>query len=97
MTTLAATAAVSPRPERRRRRRPHLGRFLAHVALICTSLVILLPLLWIFRTSIVSRREAYLIPPNFAAALNLDSWSYILEDQNFTSFFVNSLAVSLPS
>jgi len=97
VTTLTATAGTSPRPVHRRRRRPHLGRLLAHVVLITACLVILLPMLWIARTSIVSRREAYLIPPNFAAALNLDSWSYIFGDQNFTSFFVNSLAVSLGS
>ncbi len=70
---------------------------MAHVALIVASLAILLPLLWIARTSIISRREAYLIPPNFAAPLNLDSWSYILGDQNFIRFFVNSLGIGLGS
>ena len=70
---------------------------MAHLALIGASLVILLPLLWIARTSIISRREAYLIPPNFAAPLNLDSWAYILGDQNFIRFFVNSLGIGLGS
>jgi len=86
-----------PRPAHRRRRRPSLGRLMAHAALITASLVILLPLLWIARTSIVSRREAYLIPPNFGAALNLDSWGYILGDQGFIRFFANSLGIGLGS
>jgi len=57
--------------------------------------VVLLPLLWIARTSIVSRRVAYLIPPDWGATLNLDSWSYIFGDQNFVRFFVNSLGIGL--
>jgi multiple sugar transport system permease protein len=94
MTTLSATA---PRPAPRRRRRVSGSRLAAHVALISASLVILLPMLWILRTSIVSRRDAYLIPPNWAAPLNLDSWSYILGDQGFLRFFANSLGIGLSS
>jgi multiple sugar transport system permease protein len=95
MTTQLTTAGTSPRPVHRRRRLPSLGRILAHGILVLTSLVILLPLLWIARTSIVSRREAYLIPPNFGAALNLDSWAYILGEQGFGRFFANSIGISL--
>lgn len=79
----------------RRRRRVSAGRLAAHAVLISASLVILLPLLWILRTSVVSRRAAYLIPPDFGAAINLDSWSYILGDQSFLRFFVNSLGIGL--
>lgn len=96
MTASAAPASV-PLALAARRRRPRLtaGRLAAHVVLISTSLIILLPLLWIVRTSIVSRRSAYLIPPDFGASLNLDSWAYILADQNFTRFFVNSLGIGI--
>jgi len=95
--SMAATAmqgssgAYSPR----RTRLPSAGRLGAHAVLIATSLVVLLPLLWIARTSIVSRRVAYLIPPDWGATLNLDSWSYIFGDQNFVRFFVNSLGIGL--
>lgn len=94
---MPAVAGSILRPVHHRRRWPSLGRIMAHLALIGASLVILLPLLWIARTSIISRREAYLIPPNFAAPLNLDSWAYILGDQNFIRFFVNSLGIGLGS
>jgi multiple sugar transport system permease protein len=63
--------------------------------LIVSSLVVLLPLLWIARTSIVSRRVAYLIPPDWGATLNLDSWGYIFGDQNFLRFFLNSLGIGV--
>jgi multiple sugar transport system permease protein len=78
-----------------RRRLPSAGRLAAHAVLIASSLVILLPLLWIFRTSIVSRRVAYLIPPDWGATFNLDSWSYIFSDQQFLRFFVNSLGIGV--
>jgi multiple sugar transport system permease protein len=95
VTALPARASSVARPGAHRRRRIPLGRIAAHAVLIVTSLAILLPLLWILRTSIVSRREAYLIPPNFAAAINLDSWAYILGEQNFVKYFVNSLAIGI--
>ncbi len=84
-------AAYTPR----RRRLPSAGRLAAHVVLIATSLVVLLPLLWIARTSIVSRRVAYLIPPDWGAAFNLDSWSYVFGDQGFLRFFLNSLGIGV--
>lgn len=78
-------------------RRASPGRIAAHALLVLSSLAILLPLLWIVRTSIVSRRSAYLIPPDFAAPLSIDSWAYILADQGFIRFFANSIAVGLGS
>lgn len=96
MTALASPTPVAvTRATRRPRRRVSAGRLAAHAALISACLIILLPLLWILRTSIVSRRSAYLIPPDFGAALNLDSWTYILADQNFVRYFVNSLAIGI--
>ncbi len=96
---MTAAAAPTTLPfahgTRRRRRRVSAGRLASHAVLISACLVILLPLLWIARTSLVSRRSAYLIPPDFGAALNLDSWSYILGDQNFIRFFVNSLGIGI--
>jgi multiple sugar transport system permease protein len=96
MTSSAAPVALAARGfTERHRRRPSLSRLAAHAVLISACLAILLPLLWIARTSIVSRRVAYLIPPEWGAPLNLDSWNYILGDQGFVRFFVNSLGIGL--
>jgi multiple sugar transport system permease protein len=86
----ASTAGYRPH-----RRRPSWGRIGAHIVLILATLSILLPLLWILRTSLVSRRVAYLIPPDWTAPPNLDSWTYIFGSQGFMRFFVNSLVISL--
>ena len=93
---MTAGAVAQSRP-RRRRKRIAPTRIAAHLALITGSLAILLPLLWIARTSIVSRRDAYLIPPNWGASINLDSWIYILGDQPFMRYFMNSLGIGLVS
>ena len=82
---------------RRRHRPPSVPRIAAHVVLIAATLSILLPLLWILRTSFVSRRVAYLIPPDWTATPNLDSWVYIFGDQDFLRFFGNSLMIALGS
>ena len=83
----ARTAAARRRAGLRRR----------HLVLIVATLSILLPLLWILRTSLVSRRVAYLIPPDWLAMPNLDSWDYIFGDQDFLRFFGNSLVIALGS
>jgi multiple sugar transport system permease protein len=88
-----AVACGSQAPRRRLRVSP--GRLAAHGVLIVATLAILLPLLWILRTSLVSRRVAYLIPPDWSATPNLDSWNYILGDQDFMRFFGNSLFIAL--
>jgi multiple sugar transport system permease protein len=80
-----------------RPRRPTVGRLAAHVALILATLAILLPLLWITRTAFVSRRVAYLIPPDWTATPNFDSWEYVFVDQNFLAFFMNSLFIGIGS
>jgi multiple sugar transport system permease protein len=93
--SVAPNAVAVSRSVVRRRRRFSAGRLAAHAVLIATTLTILLPLLWIARTSIVSRRVAYLIPPDWGAPFNLDSWAYIFGDLNFIRFFVNSLAIGV--
>jgi multiple sugar transport system permease protein len=93
---LAASGTVRiARPNRPRR--PTVGRLAAHAVLIFATLAILLPLLWITRTAFVSRRVAYLIPPDWTATPNLDSWEYVFVDQNFLAFFMNSLFIGLGS
>jgi multiple sugar transport system permease protein len=97
LTAAAGMPGAALTSRTRRRRRPSAGRLAAHAVLIVATLSILLPLLWIMRTSLVSRRIAYLIPPDWTALPNLDSWGYIFGDQEFLRFFANSLGLGLGS
>lgn len=87
-------SAVAVGPRRRRFSPARLG---AHLVLVAASLAILLPLLWIVRTSLVSRKVAYLIPPDWTAPLQPDSWVYVLQDKGFLAFFANSVGIGLVS
>lgn len=68
-----------------------------YVALTATTLFFLLPLLWIFRTSLITKVEAYKIPPNWTAALTLDNYINIFRDNPFAKYFFNSFGIALIS
>ncbi len=75
------------------RRLPSLGRIAAHLILFSTALSILAPLAWVVRTSLVSKKVAYLIPPDWSAPLSLSSYYVILYDQPFIKYLWNSLSI----
>ncbi len=77
-------------------KRKHLmGTVFIHIGLIATSLFFLLPLLWILRTSLISKVEAYQIPPNWFASLTLENYRNVLSGNDFLTYFFNSFGVSL--
>ncbi|MGE3873252.1 MAG: carbohydrate ABC transporter permease [Parvibaculaceae bacterium] len=71
------------------------AKYAAHAVLSLASAVILLPLLWVLRTSFADKVVAYKIPPDLFFAPTLDNYREILLRFNFASFFVNSLLVAL--
>lgn len=68
-----------------------------HTVLIIASLTILLPFLWILRTSFAHRVIAYRIPPEWFFAPTLDNYYMIFQNHPFHLFFLNSLIVALIS
>jgi multiple sugar transport system permease protein len=73
------------------------GNFLVHCALILASLIVVLPLLWIFRTSFVHRVLAYQIPPKWLFTPVLDNYRIIFNEEPFVRFFVNSIVIAVSS
>lgn len=67
---------------------------LTHFVLIIASLVILLPILWVLRTSFANRLIAYKIPPVWVFTPTLENYRMIFEKYPFQKYFVNSLVVS---
>jgi multiple sugar transport system permease protein len=72
-----------------------LTKVFSHIILITASLLTLSPLLWIARTSLVSKIMAYKIPPNWFAPPSLENYISIFHTQPFQSYFFNSFAISL--
>ncbi len=70
---------------------------LTYVALTLITLFFLLPLLWILRTSLITKVEAYKIPPNWMAEVTLDNYISIFTDNPFGSYFLNSFFIALVS
>lgn len=71
-----------------------VGSIGAHALLGLMSFVVLGPLLWIVRTALVDRYEAYKIPPVLSAPLSLDSFHQIFGVEEFTPYIINSLLVA---
>ncbi|MFW6181718.1 MAG: carbohydrate ABC transporter permease [Spirochaetota bacterium] len=73
------------------------GTFLVHCALILACLAVVLPLLWIFRTSLVHRVLAYQIPPKWLFRPVLDNYRIIFNEEPFVRFFINSMVIAVSS
>ena len=68
-----------------------------YAILSVVAMFFMMPLLWIFRTSLITKVEAYKIPPDFSAPLTLDNYINIFTDNPFGHYFLNSLGVALIS
>lgn len=67
----------------------------SHIVLGGASALVLLPLLWVLRTSFADKVVAYKIPPDLFFTPTLDNYRDILLRFDFGSFFLNSLIVAL--
>ncbi len=74
-----------------------LSSLISHLILIIASLTVLLPILWVLRTSLVTRYIAYKIPPVWLPPLTLENYRRIFEMYPFQDYFVNSTVVSAAS
>lgn len=74
--------------------RRNLGLLFSHLILIGASLVILLPILWVMRTSFANRLIAYKIPPVWIFTPTLENYRIIFEKYPFQKYFYNSILIS---
>ncbi len=75
--------------------RRNLSLIITHGLLILSSLVVLLPILWVLRTSFANRLIAYKIPPVWVFKPTLENYRMIFEKYPFQKYFVNSLVISI--
>lgn len=71
--------------------------FLRYVFLILVTLFFLLPFVWILRCSLITKAEAYMIPPNWSAKLTLENYIAVFQQNTFGKYFLNSLIIALAS
>lgn len=77
------------------KRQSTLEKVLTYIALTIIMMFFLLPLLWILRTSLITKVEAYTIPPNWSAPMTFDNYITIFTQNDFGAYFFNSFFISL--
>lgn len=79
------------------KRQSKLEKVATYVALTVVMLFFLLPLFWILRTSMITKVEAYKMPPNWLAAWTFDNYIAIFTNNPFGKYFMNSFFIALAS
>jgi multiple sugar transport system permease protein len=74
-----------------------LSGIAVHAVLIAACMTVLLPLIWILRTSFAHRVIAYKIPPEWFFSPTWENYLIIFKNHPFQLFFANSLSVALGS
>lgn len=77
------------------KRQSMVEKVATYVALTLVMLFFLLPLLWILRTSMITKVEAYKMPPNWLASWTFDNYISIFTDNPFGRYFMNSFFIAL--
>ncbi len=68
-----------------------------YVVMVLVALFFLLPFVWILRCSMVSKAQAYMIPPDWSAHLTFENYRNVMSQNHFGRYFLNSLLVGLVS
>lgn len=69
--------------------------FFSYTVLILFSFLILLPIVWIIRTSFATDIVAYEIPPRLFFEPTLENYRELIYENHFLRFFKNSLIISI--
>ena len=78
-------------------RKRFISKVFLYLGLTVVTLFFLLPMLWILRTSLITKVEAYKIPPNWLAQLSLENYINIFTKGSTSTYFLNSLGIALIS
>jgi multiple sugar transport system permease protein len=74
---------------------PRWIRIATHLILCLVSAMVLLPLLWVLRTSFAEKVAAYKMPPDLFFTPTLANYVDVLSRFDFGRFFLNSMVVAL--
>lgn len=75
----------------------NISNTFTYISLVLVALFFLLPMIWVLRTSLITKQIAYKIPPDWSAPLTLNNYIAIFQNNHFGEFFLNSMIVSLLS
>ena len=72
-----------------------LGRWASYIFLTATSVLMVVPFLWMITTSLKGQQEVYVYPPTILPSeLHWENFAHVLETVPFVRFYLNSLLVT---
>jgi ABC-type glycerol-3-phosphate transport system permease component len=78
------------------RQRHYLERTFTYVTVFVVTLVLMIPMIWGFLSTVRPSRELFSWPPVIVPTdVSLDSYRVLLAETQFVQFFINSLAVAI--
>jgi len=85
-------------PKRAKKRREDRTDILATILLIILGIVVMFPIYWIFRSSLMTNAELYSYPPSFLPpAWRFDNYPKTLEVFDYWKFLGNTMLILIPS
>ena len=81
-----------------RTRREKVANNLCFILLILLALIVIFPIYWIFRSSLMSNGELYAYPPSFVPpAWRFENYPETLKSFDYLKFLGNTMTILLPA
>ena len=81
-----------------KKRNERIAKVLSMAALILLTLIVLFPIYWIFRSSLMTNGELYAYPPSFTPpAWRFENYAATLKEFPFWKYLKNTLTIIVPS
>src|SRR5690554_418620 len=93
MNSSSSTRSI-PRLRLTQKQNDRIGAITAYSIVILASLIVILPLVWVFLTSLKTRSIAYSIPPEWFFTPTSENYAALLNKYPFPRYFFNSALVA---
>lgn len=81
-----------------KRRNERIAKIISMVVLIILTLIVIFPIYWIFRSSLMTNGELYAYPPSFfPPAWRFENYAATLQEFPFWTYLKNTLTIIVPS
>lgn len=81
----------------KKKKKVHIGKIFVYAALIAISLVCIIPLYWMLRSSLMSNGEVFRYPPQFfPSTLMWGNYTEAFASFDFLMYFANTLKLLIP-
>jgi multiple sugar transport system permease protein len=95
MNTGHAALSTAVAPKKRKNRKINVSTLVLHGVLILVSVLMLIPFLWIFSTSLRLPKDSFSLPPAFfPTSFEVNNYLEVFENVPFFAFILNSIKIA---